>query len=782
MPRQPQWLLVALAWIGTAAAPQIVSAQPIERTLGELSRIEADSAQLVKTPLRKSELRSPTYVEERLADGELFFRLQDYLSASVILTDIVENHASHRAVPDAVFLLGESLFKAGDYLGARNRYRIVIEHAEQASYRPFVQRSLGRLIEIAIHTSDFTGVDDYFVRLSRLPPSEVESATNYFRAKYLYSLSLRPAEDLELEVDKTKVVAEALEQARIAFEAVGERSPYFPQARYFIGVIYVLRGQFGPAVDAFRRVSKLKATTDAHRRVVDLAALAMGRIHYEFAHVEHAIEAYQAVPRTSPLFGTALYEIAWVYIRMGDATQAERALEVLSVAVPDSPHIPDGNLLRGNLLLRAGRHDDASAVFEDVTDQFGPVRDQLNTLIASREDPEAYFQQLVRDNLETFDVEAFLPPLALQWASTEGEMGRAMSTLADLSQARQLTQETESIVLRLRGALSGGDPVNVFRDMRLQREGTTALLNRLSRVRTQLIAVDAKAVASIANPELIAIRQSRRELETKMGGAPIDEEDLHKRSLRAVRAYVELEKELSRAKVELMGMEAQVTATDQFITQTAVGRDPSAVSAVQAELTTQRGAVGEYRKKIAALAIDIEGARLHVGVGDAESERDEAMRKEHAELVAQERDLLKRLNAPLDPRIDSALIRASHAQDTLEARDLEIDTLVAERVREMLVVVDEESAKLVGYRMRLAELETDAVSVVGGVAYANYQKVQKRFYDLVLRADVGIVDVAWAIREEHRMNGERLTRERARSLKALADEYRDITDQAESAE
>lgn len=781
MGKQPKWLLLA-SIAALAATPFAALAQSIEGSMKSLTEIEAESQQLDKVPLRKSELRSPTYVEERLADGELFFRLQDYVSASVILTDIVENFPQHQAAPDATFLLGESLFKAGDFLGARNRYRTIIEKADQPSYRPFVQRALGRLIEIAIHTSDFDGVDEYFARLSRLPPSEVESATNYFRAKYLYSIAVRQAEDLALDVDKAKVAAEPLEQARLAFEAVGERSPYFPQARYFIGVIHVLRGQLGPAVDAFRRVSRIKATTDAHRRVVDLAFLAMGRIHYEFNHVEHAIEAYQAVPRTSPLFDTALYEIAWVYIRMGDATRAERALEVLSVAVPDSRHIPDGKLLRGNLLLRAGRFDDASSVFDDVTQQFGPVRDELNALVASRESPEAYFQDLVRNNLDTFDAQTFLPPLALQWASSEGEMGHAMGTLSDLAQARQLTNETESIVMRLRGALAGGDPVNVFRDLRLERERTTALRNRLEKVRADLLAVDAKAVAAVASPELTAVRQKRREVESKLGGSPKKTEDLQKRAADGVLAYTMLDKELSRAKVELLGIEAQVTATDHFLKQTNTARDPAATAAVQAELANQRAAVKAYRDQIAQLSIDIEAARLHVGVGDELSEREDALRKEHAQLVAQERALLKQLNAPVDGRIDAALARASNAQAKIDARDAAIDSCVADRVATMSTVLDEEGQKLVGYRARLGELEQDSIVVVGGVAYANYRKVQRRFYDLVLRADVGIVDVAWAIREEHRLNAERLTRDRARSLKALADEYRDITDEAENSQ
>ena len=81
--------------------------------------------------------------------------------------------------------------------------------------------------------------------------------------------------------------------------------------------------------------------------------------------LEQAVEAYRAVEQTSPHFDHALFELTWTYIRMGDAIQAERALEVLSVAAPDSPLNADGKILRGDLLARVGRYDEAEIVFDE---------------------------------------------------------------------------------------------------------------------------------------------------------------------------------------------------------------------------------------------------------------------------------------------------------------------------------------------------------------------------------------------------------------------------------
>lgn len=776
MSRPRARLLVATAALGWAwFAP--VQAQDLDRVHRQLKDLEADAQQLQRTPLGRSQLRSPTHVEERLTDGELFFRLRDYVRASVILTDIADNYPQHRAYPDALFLLAESLFKANDYLGARTRYRLIIDRADQAPYRPFVQRALGRLIEIAIHIRDFDGVDNYFARLSQLPPTEVEAATNYFRAKYLYSVAIGEAESAKGEVTGGQVNQEGLEQARLGFEAVGARSPYYAQARYFIGVIYLLRGQLAPAVDAFQRVAALPVDTQEQRRVVELSYLAMGRLNYELDQLDRAIEAYQRVPRNSPMFDTALYEIAWVYIRMGDSTRAERALEVLSVAVPDSRHIPDGQLLRGNLLLRDGHFRGATQVFNEVSGQFGPVREELDRVLTAHEDVPAYFRQLVRQNLEVFDVSAFLPAQALRWAAAEGEMQRAMNTLSDLTQARQLVGETERIVARLNGALSSPNPVNVFADLRHQRERTITLRNRIARARRDLSSIEANANKQYSSAELDEVRKRRRELERSLDGAPLKPEDVEKRSFGVSSEFTTLGKDLSRLEVDLLGMEARITATERFIGATMQGREPQAMDAVHAELATQKGAVVDYRKRIQDLEIQLETGRIQVGVDDEDSKREEAVRNEHAALVERERQILHGLGARPSERVEAGFRGAAAIEATIMQHDQRIDAIVVERVREMRIVLDAEGAKLTGYRAQLTELEGESEEVVGGIALDNFRKVRQRFYDLVLRADVGIIDVSWAVREEHRMRAEVLTRERARSLQALEDEYRDIMDQ-----
>jgi len=765
---------LALAWSSPGHA------QDLSALGRELTDIEGELESVKGQPLRAQSVRSPTYVEERLTDGELFYRLQDYLRASIIFTDIVDNHPQHPAAADALFLLGDSLFHAGDYLGARSRFRQVLDRAGDPAMRPYVQRALGRLIEIAIHIRDFDGVEQYFQQLSRLPPTEVEATTAYFRAKYLYSRSV-PQEDVLREsgtgaldeqqqafAPSTQVDLATLEQARTAFEAVPVGSPYYLQARYFIGVIHTIRNEYPQAIEAFRRVLRGEATTPEQRLVLHLTHLALGRLHYETDQLDQAIEAYQAVPRTSPFFDTALYEIAWVYIRLGDSTRAERALEVLSVAAPDSHYIPDGKVLRGNLLLRNGRFDDANDVFREVRSQFGPVLRDLDEIREAHPDLQAYFRQLVRENMEAFDVSNFIPERARSWVNLEGDFERAIGALRDLAQARQLIRETDDLVVRLNAALGAPNRVSVFTDLRQQRETTTALRNRAADVRRQLVRWEERNVRG-GGSELEAVREQRRQIERQLGGMPTSGDDFIMRDDELLGRYRALERQLSELQVELLGIDARVVALRRFL-ETAEGLENP--EAILTEIGQQEAAVVGYRQQIDQLERLIEVGRIQVGVGDSRYQRDTRLRDEYRALVDRERQLSGGSGSEADP----VFRRLVAIEAGLDQHDARIDAVVEERVSEMRRVITEEEGKMAGYRDAIAGLEGEAEEVIGAVTASTYEDVRGRFYDLVLRADVGRIDVSWARREEHRMRVDMLTRERSRELQALDDEFRDIMD------
>jgi tetratricopeptide (TPR) repeat protein len=769
MPVRRRALVVAIAALCSTFSAA-ARAQDLDTITRETTAIEGQVDALLREPLEARGRRSPTHVEERLTDGELFYRLRDFVRASIIFTDIVDNYPDHAAYSDALFLLADSLFRASDYLGARTRFREVITRSSDPRFRPFIQRALGRLIEIAIHTRDFDGIEEVFRQLSTLPPAEVEAATAYFRAKYLFSRAVPTEDVLRDPTAQARIDIAQLDQARAAFEGVAPGSPYYPQALYFIGVVYTVREQYPQAIDAFTRVLRTESTTPEHQEIVELTHLALGRLYYETDQLDQAIEAYQAVPRTSSRFDVALYEIAWVYIRLGDSVRAERALEVLGLAAPDSRFIPDGKLLRANLLLRNGRLEEAERVFQEVYREFNPVRRELDDLLRAHEaDPIAYFRGLVHENLDVFDANAFLPPTAQRWARLEGDMDRALETLSDLAQARQLVTETSRLVERLTAALAAPNRVAVFADLRRQRERSTQLRNRITRLRRSILAAERGS----GGAELEAIRGQRRELERFLDRMPTTDEEVAAQDDEVLGQVRRLERELARLEVELLGIEARVTGIEHFLDSPNRTPNPDADRAVRAEVSNHRASVREYRRQIQELRIALEAARLGVGVGDDRYVRQERARAEYNQLAERERQL-----GGGGARGDELFRRLAAAERRLDERDGEIERVADERVADIRRQIDEESRRIVGYQQALAELDREAEEVIGAVSYQSFRQVQRRFYDLVLRSDVGRIDVAWAVREEHRMRVEMLTRERQREIQALDDEFREIMDES----
>jgi hypothetical protein len=226
--------------------------------------------------------------------------------------------------------------------------------------------------------------------------------------------------------------------------------------------------------------------------------------------------------------------------------------------------------------------------------------------------------------------------------------------------------------------------------------------------------------------------------------------------------------------VEILGLEARIVASRQGLL--AIDPEKADPAALRRALAEHEAEVQEYEEKLTWIRRRLEVGRLHVGVGDKRYQADDEKRDAFIAAVTRERQLAGSGGAAYD----TGYRRITAIESQLDRRDAEVDAVVRQRVAEMLAVVDQESANLARYGIALRSLEGETVDVVGAITYLNFNRIHGRFYDLVLRADVGKIDIAWARREDHRLRIDTLTRERARELQALDDEFRDVMDEPRS--
>jgi hypothetical protein len=522
---------------------------------------------------------------------------------------------------------------------------------------------------------------------------------------------------------------------------------------------------------------QLPAESADQQQVLDLAALAVGRIEIERQNYDAAVEAYQQVQRSSPFFDRALFEQAWAFIKSGDSVRAERALEILAISSPDSPLVPEGKILWGNLLLRTGRFQRAQQVFQEVRNQFGPIYTQVQEMNArTGSNPEQYFQELVRSNLQVFDASSFIPSAALAWVRHEGLLDDSLQVVSDLNTCRTYVREATETIDRLNAALNAPSRAHVFADLRVARESVFEAMNRTTQLRDRVgVAMD--GVSDTSNVELQGVIAQRRALAAQVARLPTDSEGIRRRERLVGNEFQGYSQNLQRNLQRVDALEAMVVAIERYLADPAHQNANFDRTQLQQELVRQRGAIQQYRDRITTLRRQIAQGREQIGVGDPRYARDLELRAQLRDLTQRQASLL-RASGRLPGDADALLQRLDRLDQQIDAADGRVTSLVDRRVGDIQARVREEEGRVAGYRDRLSALESEAATVVGNLILRQFRNVQVQLYQIMMRADLGLVDVAWEEREEHNNRARFLAEEQNRELQQVNDEFSEVTEGA----
>ncbi|WP_394820606.1 tetratricopeptide repeat protein [Pendulispora albinea] len=743
--------------------------------------------------------------EQRLANGEILYRMKDYDRASVVLGEIIEGYPNTPSYPDAMWLRGETYYASQQYLSARRDYRQLVDRGGEPRFQPYFGKALARLVDVSVRLGDVASLDSVYQRLQQVPPAQVDAGIQYARGKASY-----------FRKDYTTSAQH--------FGAVAAGTPYTHQARYFAGLVAIKQARpnpasaasgssgqaigkpipvegtsttggpeprptplnYKPAIEAFRQVTVLPADTPEHQHVIDLAWMAIGRLFYEMDQFNQASEAYSRVGRESPEFDTMLYELAWVYVRLGDVQRAERALEVLSIADPDSSYAGDGTLLRADLLLRAGAFDKALQLYLGVREQYDPMRVKVENFLESTKDPAVYYEKLSQQQLDVLDVNEQLPPIAIRWAREAEDGPAAFRVIDDINQCKKLIAESERLIDKLITVSGSANRVRAFPELLAGEQRALGLINKVARARVRLArGLDDEEPGDLSG-EIGSIRSQRRQLMGVVEQTPVTQQDFDDRDYDGSRQWNTVSQELSRRVKEVDYLHAVVNGLRRMIKEDAqrgVARDPASVQRIQAELDDNERTLKLYQDQATELRRQIEIGRAQVGLGDARYQNDAQARQQFRELVEREVQLASSGQAGSNAqayaqRISPILSQARSTEERVTAAFNQLEAQVAQRVAELRGKIDAEGQKIAGYKVQLQALDGDAHDLVGHVAQRNFTLVRDKIRNIVLRADVGITEQAWEVREEELERVRNLQHERAREEQLLDEELREVLDDA----
>jgi tetratricopeptide (TPR) repeat protein len=740
-------------------------------------------------------LRAERGPAQRIAEGDLFLRNKDYDRAAIVFNEVIEKYKSNpTAYAEASFLLGETYYRSRQFLSARRVFRQVVEAGQGGRMAAYQPEALARLVDIALRTRDLRELDDIFSRMGQVQTAKFEAILAYSRGRGL-------------------LARKDMAGARQSLQAVPVASPYYHQARYLLALAAVKevqastppveapaagadpapaplsnRGRFAPAIEAFREVTRLAPDTPEHKHVIDLSWLAIGRLFYEVDQWNASAEAYNHVDRSSPEFGTMLYELASVYVRLGDVQRAQRALEVLSIAVPDSADIAEGSLLRGDLLLKTGQFPKSLEAYEGVHNQYEPLRVKVDAFLGSTNDPAVYYDKLRTEQLEMTATEnAQLPPLAVQWAREAEDGPEAFAVLDEVVKTRQLIKQSQALVEKLGVLMSAPNRIKAFPELRAGEQRALGIINSLMKARVALAeGLDELEDGKLAG-EIAAVREQRRALQGQVLALPVSDADFQQLDEQSSREWNTLSQKVQQLNLQIDTLQAVVNALRRVLRDSAaqgVVRDPVSQRRLEDELAANERDIALFRSHVAMLRKGVDAGRMAAGFGDQKSSQDASLRAQFKQLLLREVQLAAqgaggRSVTPYAARIAPMLAQAEQVDEGVNRMRGEIARQVQTKTKELQEMVYVESNKILDYAARLDQLDQEARLVVGQVAMRNFGLVRDRLRSIVLRADVGVTEEAWEVREEQQARVRNLLTERARSERLLDEELREVLDDAE---
>lgn len=686
----------------------------------------------------------------RLVDAEVLYSLGDYEKAALMLFDLAQKPGPEQET--ASFYLAESLYQKGDRGAARGYYEQITSGSNTASR--YYQPALLRQVEIAIAQRDTSNVANALQALDRLSPGLRKPEVPYVRGKYAF---------FEGKYD----------EALAYFNDVAKGSEQELQAVYYSATVYVAKKDLARATEMFNDIIARKPKSPNDRRVQELSHMALGRLHYERDQGSKSIDSYLEIDRRSDLFPDALYEVAWVYVKGKQFDKALRALELLSLSEPTSSKTPTVRILEGNLRIRkaqmirnaiitntidastkdiepAVEYDKAEKVFTETHDMYLPSYLALSDMV-SAQDPGQYLAQLAGRSPRAFQTTVPVPDAAAQYLREEPEVQRIVNVEVDLQEIETNIVQAESVLARLDGVVAANDLMTVYPALQSRRARIGAIQDDLIKIRVELS----------GDPSL----KQKMQAYFAAGGV----EQVAADRLSATRGeYDKLDASAAEVSGIVDSTQAVAVALRKFAGDPkATGTEPLPAD----QRTTIMTALDETARESAAIDQELDDIERELQLG-----RDLAAVGD--ETVANARAARKALLAELDGKQGPGIYaRATAVSRNLAQIEDRIDQAIARGMDQVKAQIVTERQNIAAMRTELAEHEGEARTIGSTVLGASFKDVKAKFYDIVIRTDVGNVDVAWSRKEDNDDDLKRLNLSRQRDLKQLRDEFRGIIEE-----
>jgi hypothetical protein len=247
--------------------------------------------------------------------------------------------------------------------------------------------------------------------------------------------------------------------------------------------------------------------------------------------------------------------------------------------------------------------------------------------------------------------------------------------------------------------------------------------------------------------------------------------------------YGDIDRQASELNVEIQSLDAQLVAIETYY-RSSRSEQKIRPEDIQGPVRDMRATIDELRAAHDQIREEIVDATREATTAGTAGQSERASAQRLTDLLRQEAEVQDAAKMRLsgharveDDRIGGLLARCDSIQKKLNDFDAKIDVQVdgrLEQVRKYLAAEKDELAKAGG---TLGGIIDDSKMLGGGLAQAMFAKVADKFYDLVVKSDVGIIDVAWGLKDQKTGAVNKLTTQKNLEIKALDEDFRKVLEE-----
>ncbi len=762
-------LALALLLVGTPASANDLDDQVhgIGIDLGNVENAINRLEREVHNPVARSRFYP---LEKRLVDARVYFELKNYAKAAVMYIDAssYRQFKTHPERADVLFRLGYSLFKLKNYLAARQYLQACVSTLPPA---PIYNKALRYLIEIGLATRGNKGLEKAVQQVSRATNRSPES--QYAFAKGLYRLG-------------------RTQEALTALGAIPGTTPQFVPAQYYTAVILTERKRFKEAIGAFKRVVAVPAKSSRQKLIRELAFMGVGRLHLEMKNFSGAIDAYQEIPHHSKNFHTALYEMTWAYVHNKQFDKALHSLEVLLLTVENDQLATQANILRGRLNIMLDQTDLAVEAYQEIVRRFSPLRKELDTFARKGDALAAYFRWLLQRRTDEFQLGAVVSERASKWIEDDEQLSDLVSMFDDMAYQRRDVKEAESVLKELERALAAGNRVEIFPNLKSAWTRIIVAENKLIGLSQRTLDSEGRLARARMSEEerakLDAMLAKRTALEKRFADLPRTVQQYRNRKQTVHRRYADLRRESFLLETSLKTVRRELRAMEKWINEAKYAEkqgskkiDPTQIRKLTGLLNAEKRKMLRLHKELTTLKTQITQQNAGVGAGDRVSRNEQALRRKLLDAHTREQALLNRVLGRLSggERATAEQLRAIRGRIVGDFTRLgkllgRINGAVAIKVADYRRQVAAERKLLRVYRREVAGFDRQSSRIAKEIGQPLFREAHKRLTEVVLEADLGLVDVAWKRKTAESGKILALQKEQSEQMRHLEETMREI--------